>query len=99
MSWEKKPGGPAWWGWGLEGALRHADGSPDIAAYGRIAHRHRDAAVLAAVQDTARSLRAMWLAIWRVSGRSAGRSLAGRGASGRMRPSGVKLPRSENCSS
>ena len=41
----------------VEGALRHPDGSPDIAAYGRIAHRERDAAVVAAVQDTARSLR------------------------------------------
>jgi hypothetical protein len=72
MSWEKKPDGPESWGWGVEGALRSPDGSPDIAAYRRIAHRERDAAILAAVQDTGRSLRAVF---W-----------AGRGASGRMRP-------------
>jgi hypothetical protein len=70
MSWEKKPDGPASQGWGVEGALRHPDGSPDIAAYGSIAHRERDAAILAAVQDTARSLRAMWSAMSRVLGRS-----------------------------
>ncbi len=66
MSWEKKPDGPVS-GQGVEGALRHPDGSPDIAAYGRIAHRERDAAILAAVQDTARSLRAMWSAIFGVA--------------------------------
>ena len=51
MSWEKKPDGPVSWGQGVEGELRHPDGSPDIAAYGRIAHRERDAAILAAVQE------------------------------------------------
>ena len=70
MSWERKPDGPASWVQAVEGALRHPDGSPDIAAYGRIAHRERDAAVISAVQDTARSIRAMWSAIWRVLGRS-----------------------------
>ena len=79
MSWEMKP---ATWLQGVEGALRHPDGSPDIAAYGRIAHRERDAAILAAVQDTARSLRAMWSAISRALRRSLGRSL---GRSGRIR--------------
>lgn len=44
MSWEKKPDGPESWVQRVEGALRHPDGSPDIAAYGRIAHRERDAA-------------------------------------------------------
>ena len=70
MSWEKKPAGPASWVQHLEGALRHPDGSPDIAAYRRIAHHERDAAILAAVQDTARSIRATWSAISRVVGRS-----------------------------
>ena len=74
MSWEKKPNGPASWVQRVDGALRHPDGSPDIAAYGRIAHRERDAAILATVQDTARSLRAMWSAISRALGRSWGRS-------------------------
>ena len=70
MSWEKKPNAPVSWVQRVEGALRHPDGQPDIAAYGRIAHRDRDAAILAAVQDTARSLRAMWSAISRIMGRS-----------------------------
>jgi len=70
MSREKQPNGPVSWVQRVDGALRHPDGSPDIAAYGRIAHRERDAAVLAAVRDTARSLRAMWSAITRVAGRS-----------------------------
>ena len=70
MSWKKKLHRHVR---GVEGALRHPDGSPDIAAYGRIAQRERDAAVLAAVQDTARSLRVMWSAIWRVLGGSSGR--------------------------
>ena len=71
MSWEKKLHGHVR---AVEGALRHPDGSPDIAAYGRIAHHQRDAAVVAAVQDTARSLRAMWSSIWRGLGGSLGRS-------------------------
>lgn len=70
MSWEKKPNGPVSWAQRVEGALRHPDGSPDIAAYGRIAHRERDAAILAAVRDAARSLRGMWSAVSRVVGRS-----------------------------
>jgi len=68
ISWEKKPDGPVSWGQGVEGALRHPDGSPDIAAYRKIAQRERDAAIVAAVQDTARSLAAM--ASWRALGRS-----------------------------
>ena len=70
MSWEKKPNGPVSWVQRVEGALRHPDGRPDIAAYGRIAHRERNAAILAAVQEAASSLRAMPSAIWRVLGRS-----------------------------
>ena len=70
MSWEKKPNAPVSWVQRVEGALRHPDGSADIAAYGKIAHRDRDAAILAAAQDTARSIRAKWSAIARVVGRS-----------------------------
>ena len=70
MSWEKKPEGPVSWGQGVEGELRHPDGSPDIAAYRRIAQRERDAAILSAVQEAVHSLRAMWSAISRVLGRS-----------------------------
>ena len=72
MSWEKKPDGPESWVQRVEGALRHPDGSLDIAAYGRTAHRERDAAMLSAVQETARSLGVMSSAIWRVLGRSGG---------------------------
>lgn len=70
MSWETKPDGPASWVQRVEGALRHPDGSLDIAAYGRIAHRERDAAILSAVQEAGHSVRAMLSAIWRVLGRS-----------------------------
>ena len=70
MSWEKKPDGPTPWVLRVEAALRHPDGSPDIAAYGRIAHRERDAAILSAVQEAARSVGAMSSAVWRVLGRS-----------------------------
>jgi hypothetical protein len=61
MSWEKKPGRPA--------QLRHPDGSPDIAAYGRIAHREREVAIASAVRETMRIL----LAIPSVVGRALGR--------------------------
>ncbi|CAN7485956.1 hypothetical protein LJR220_004401 [Bradyrhizobium sp. LjRoot220] len=69
MSLKKNSEGPASWAQG-EGALRHPDGSPDIAAYRKIAHRERDVAIASAVRETARSVRAMALAIWRVLGRS-----------------------------
>ena len=70
MSWETKPNGLTSWEQCVEGALHHPDGSPDITAYGRIAHRERDAAILFAVQEAASSLRAMLSAILRVLGRS-----------------------------
>lgn len=81
MSWEEKPGDAA--SQRVERVLRHPDGSPDIAAYSRIAHRERDAAILSATREAARRLRATWSYFW-----------AGRGALGRMRPSEVKPPRS-----
>lgn len=67
MSWEEKPDGPT--RRGIDGALRHPDGSPDIAAYARIARRERQEAIVSAVQDAARNVRAMSSAIWRVVGR------------------------------
>jgi hypothetical protein len=70
MSREKRPSGPAPWGRGIEGALRHPDGSPDIAAYRTIAHRERDAAIVYAVRETMRFVRAMPSAIGRVLRRS-----------------------------
>ncbi|CAN0509334.1 unnamed protein product, partial [Phaeothamnion confervicola] len=50
--------------------VRHPGGSIDIATYARIAHRERDAAIAAAVRQTAGSIRALWSAIWRGLGRS-----------------------------
>lgn len=91
MSWEKKPNGPGARGRTIEGTLRHPDGSPDIAAYGKIAHRQREAAILSAVRETADRLRAISSVIWRVLGRS--------GPFDRMRPSEARLPRSGSCSS
>jgi hypothetical protein len=70
MSWETKPEGLKSWVQRVEGALRHPDGSPDIAAYGRIAHRERDAAILSATQEAARRVCAMSSAVWRILGRS-----------------------------
>ena len=70
MSWEKKPNGPASWVQGVEGAIRNPDGHINIAAYARIAHRERDAAVVAAMRETAHSIRALSVAIWRVLSRS-----------------------------
>jgi hypothetical protein len=42
MSRENKPGGPA--------QLSHPDGSPDIAAYSRIAHHEREAAIVSSIE-------------------------------------------------
>lgn len=60
MSWEKK---------GVEGLLHHPDGSPNIAAYARIAHRERAAAIASSLRGAARSVRTMPSAIRRVLGR------------------------------
>jgi len=62
MSWENKPARPL----GLEDTLRHPDGSPDIAAYSKIAHHEREAAIVSAVGETIRIL----LAIPSVVGRA-----------------------------
>lgn len=65
MAWEKKD----WEKNGLEGLLHHPDGSPNIAAYAKIAHRERAAAIASALRDVMRSVRAMPYAIWRTLGR------------------------------
>ena len=51
---------------GCQNTLRKPDGHIDIAAYARIAHRQRDAAIASAVRKAARNIRAIWSAIWRV---------------------------------
>jgi hypothetical protein len=43
----------------LEGILRHPDGSPDIAAYAKLAHRERAAAVAALAREVIHKVRAM----------------------------------------
>ncbi len=50
-------------------AIRKPDGHIDIAAYARIAHRQRDAAVVSAVREAAHSIAALLSAIWGVLGR------------------------------
>ena len=67
MSWEKRPARPVQ---GLEGTLRHPDGSPDIAAYSKIAHHQREAAIVSAVRDIMRILLAMPSAVGSALGRS-----------------------------
>jgi hypothetical protein len=47
----------------LEGVLRHPDGSPDIAAYAKLAHRERAAAVAASAREGIRRVRAMVSAV------------------------------------
>ena len=51
---------------GLEDLLHHPDGSPNIVAYGRIAHRERAEAIASALRESARRIRAMPSAIRRV---------------------------------
>jgi len=55
---------------GGRNAIRNPDGHINIGAYARIAHRERDAAVASAMRETARSIRALSAAIWRVLSRS-----------------------------
>lgn len=48
----------------IEGVLRYPDGSADIAAYSKLAHRERDAAVAALAREAIRRAREMWSAVW-----------------------------------
>ena len=43
----------------IEGVLRHPDGSVDIAAYTKLAHRERAAAIAAAAVEAVRRVRGM----------------------------------------
>jgi hypothetical protein len=45
------------------GVLRHPDGSPDISAYARLAHRERSAAIVASARAAIRMVREMVSAI------------------------------------
>lgn len=47
----------------VEGVLRHPDGSVDIAAYARIAHRERAAAIASSARATIRMVRGIWSVI------------------------------------
>jgi len=46
-----------------EGVLRHPDGSVDIAAYAKIGHREREAAIASSTRETIRWVRGMLSAI------------------------------------
>ena len=54
MSWEMNTNG---------GVLRHPDGSPDIAAYARLAHRERATAIAASAGEAMRMVREMATAL------------------------------------
>ncbi|MDO9561733.1 MAG: hypothetical protein Q7J60_08945 [Bradyrhizobium sp.] len=43
----------------IEGVVRRPDGSPDIAAYARLAHRERASAMMALASDAMRLVREM----------------------------------------
>jgi len=43
----------------IEGVLRHPDGSVDIAAYARLAHRERAAAIASSAGEAMRTVREM----------------------------------------
>lgn len=59
MSREVNPNGRASRGQAMEGVLRHPDGSLDIAAYAKLAHRERAAAVASSVREAVRMVREM----------------------------------------
>ena len=47
----------------IEGVLRHPDGSLDIAAYAKLAHRERAAAIAASAREAVRMVREMGAAV------------------------------------
>jgi hypothetical protein len=57
MSREQKSNGSVLGVQEIEGLLRHADGSPDIAAYAKLAHHERDKAVAALATEAIRRVR------------------------------------------
>jgi hypothetical protein len=48
---------------GIESVLRHPDGSLDIAAYAKLAHRERAAAIAASAREVIRVVRGMVSAV------------------------------------
>ena len=63
MSRERKPNVRSLRVQEIEGVLRYPDGSVDIAAYAKMAHRERAAAIAASAREGIRRLRAMWSVI------------------------------------
>ena len=49
----------------IEGVLRYPDGSVDIAAYAKLAHREREEAIAASARESIRRMREIWSAVWR----------------------------------
>ena len=63
MSWEENSNGRAPRAPEFERVLRRPDGSIDIAAYAKIAHRHRAAAIAFSVRETIRTVLATLSAV------------------------------------
>jgi hypothetical protein len=59
----EKPSGRASGADDMEGMLRHPDGSLDVAAYAKLAHRERAAAIAASMREGILIVRAMLSAI------------------------------------
>ena len=59
MSREVNPNGHAPRAQDIEGVLRHPDGSLDIAAYAKLAHRERAAAIASSAREAIRMVREM----------------------------------------
>ena len=59
MSWEQKPNGCTPVAQDLEAVLRHSDGSLDIAAYAKLAHRERAMAIASSAREGIRRVREM----------------------------------------
>ena len=63
MSRDQKPNGRSLRVQEIEGVLRYPDGSVDIAAYAKLAHRERAAAIAASAREGIRRVREMWSVI------------------------------------
>jgi hypothetical protein len=48
----------------IDGVLRYPDGSADIAAYAKLAHRERDAAIAGSARKGIRLVRELWSVVW-----------------------------------
>jgi hypothetical protein len=67
MSWDQKPNRHSRVQ-GTEGVLRHPDGCADIAAYAKLAHRERAAAIADSVRSIGQLLRRTLSAVFAVGG-------------------------------